>query len=126
MVPFHWSWAATIRSRLEPARWLPRTLPMTDESIGVIWVDAHTDMNTPETTPSGNVHGMVLAVLTGQGGPDELQRIAGFTPAVHPDNVCVLGAREVDDEEKEIVQGVVDTRIRDVRDRRAGTRRSPK
>ena len=76
----------------------------TDESIGVIWVDAHTDMNTPETTPSGNVHGMALAVLTGQGGPEELQRIAGFTPAVHPGNVCVLGAREVDDEEKEIVK----------------------
>jgi arginase len=76
----------------------------TDESIGVIWVDAHTDMNTPETTLSGNVHGMALAVLTGQGGPDELQRIAGFTPAVHPGNVCVLGAQEVGDEEKEIVR----------------------
>ena len=76
----------------------------TDESIGVIWVDAHTDMNTPETTPSGNIHGMSLAVLTGQGGPEELQRLAGFTPAVHPGNVCVLGAREVDEEEKEIVK----------------------
>ena len=76
----------------------------TDESMGVIWVDAHTDMNTPETTPSGNVHGMALAVLTGQGGPEELQRIAGFTPAVRPGNVCVLGAREVDDAEKEIVK----------------------
>jgi arginase len=76
----------------------------TEESSGVIWVDAHTDMNTPATTPSGNVHGMSLAVLTGQGGPDELQRIAGFIPAVHPGNVCVLGAREVDDGEKEIVK----------------------
>ena len=76
----------------------------TDESVGVIWVDAHTDMNTPETTPSGNIHGMSLAVLTGRGGPEELQRLAGFTPAVHPGNVCVLGAREVDDEEKEIVK----------------------
>ena len=76
----------------------------TEESIGVIWVDAHTDMNTPNTTPSGNVHGMALAVLTGQGGPDDLQRMAGFTPAVHPGNVCVLGAREVDEEEKKIVK----------------------
>ena len=75
----------------------------TDESIGVIWVDAHTDMNLPETTPTGNIHGMALAVLTGQGGPEALQGLAGFTPAVHPGNVCVLGARDVDSGEREIV-----------------------
>jgi arginase len=75
----------------------------TDESIGVIWVDAHTDMNVPETTPSGNVHGMALAILTGMGGPEALQKLAGFTPAVHPGNVCVLGVRDVDDAEKEVV-----------------------
>jgi arginase len=76
----------------------------TDESIGVIWVDAHTDMNVPETTPSGNIHGMALAILTGMGGPDALQNMAGFIPAVHPGNVCVLGARDVDDGEREVVQ----------------------
>jgi arginase len=76
----------------------------TEESLGLIWVDAHTDMNTPETTPSGNIHGMALAILTGQGGPDALQEMAGFSPAVHPGNVCVLGARDVDELEKEIVK----------------------
>jgi arginase len=74
------------------------------KSIGLIWVDAHADMNTPDTTPSGNIHGMSLAILTGQGGPDELQSIAGFVPAVHPGNVCILGARDVDPPEKEIVK----------------------
>ena len=75
-----------------------------DEGIGMIWVDAHTDMNVPETTPSGNIHGMALAVLTGQGGPDHLQELAGFSPAVHPGNVCVLGVRDVDHVEKDIVK----------------------
>jgi arginase len=76
----------------------------TEEGIGLIWVDAHTDMNTPETTPSGNIHGMALAVLTGQGGPESLQAMAGFTPAVHPGNVCVIGARDVDAPEKDVVK----------------------
>jgi len=75
-----------------------------DEGVGLIWVDAHTDMNTPDTTPSGNIHGMSLAVLTGQGGPEELVQLAGFSPAVHPGNVCVLGARDIDVEEKEVVR----------------------
>ncbi len=75
-----------------------------EEGIGLIWVDAHTDMNTPETTPSGNVHGMSLAILTGMGGPEHLQQMAGFSPAVHPGNVCVLGARDIDPPEREIVK----------------------
>jgi arginase len=75
-----------------------------EESIGVIWVDAHTDMNTPETTPSGNIHGMSLAILTGQGGPEHLQTMAGFSPAVHPGNVCVIGARDIDPAEKDVVR----------------------
>jgi arginase len=79
-------------------------LARTDESIGLLWIDAHTDMNTPESTPSGNIHGMALAILTGQGGPEELQNMAGFSPAVHPGNVCILGARDVDPPEKEIVK----------------------
>ena len=74
------------------------------ESIGLIWVDAHTDMNVPETTPSGNIHGMALAILTGQGGPDHLQTLAGFMPAVHPGNVCVIGARDIDEPEKVLVR----------------------
>lgn len=72
--------------------------------IGLVWVDAHSDMNTPETTPSGNVHGMPLAILTGQGSPPGLMDFAGFVPAVHPGNVCVLGARSIDPRESEIVR----------------------
>jgi arginase len=71
--------------------------------VGLIWVDAHTDMNTPETTPSGNIHGMALSVLLG-GGPRELLELSVAPPAVAPENVSVLGAREIDREEKELVK----------------------
>ncbi len=70
---------------------------------GLIWVDAHTDMNTPETTPSGNIHGMALAVLVGQ-GPAALLRMSASPPAVAPDRVSILGAREIDDGEKRLVR----------------------
>jgi len=50
-----------------------------DETLGLIWFDAHADINTPETTPSGNIHGMPLAVLLGYGAP-ELTNVAGFAP----------------------------------------------
>ena len=65
------------------------------ESIGLIWVDAHADMNRPETTPSGNVHGMSLAVLLGHGHA-RLVELFGATPDVRAENVSVLGARELD------------------------------
>jgi arginase len=73
------------------------------ERIGLLWVDAHTDFNTPLTTPSGNIHGMSLAVLVGEGAP-ELVGLAGDAPAVRPENVCVLGARDIDETEKEHVR----------------------
>ncbi len=63
--------------------------------IGLIWVDAHSDMNTPETSPSGNIHGMSLAVLLGRGSP-ELLELCGEAPAVLPDNVSIVGARSID------------------------------
>lgn len=72
------------------------------EGIGVLWIDAHTDMNTPGTTLSGNVHGMCLAVLTGRGA-DELVGIASQVPAVTAKNVCIVGARSIDESEKEVV-----------------------
>ena len=72
------------------------------ERVGLIWVDAHTDMNTPETSPSGNVHGMPLAVLTGR-GPQVLKSLADQQPAVRPENVSVIGAREIDPTEREVV-----------------------
>ena len=67
--------------------------------LGALWVDAHTDMNLPGTTPSGNIHGMSLAVLLGRGAP----RLTGPMPSLRPENVCVLGARELDAGEKELV-----------------------
>jgi arginase len=72
------------------------------ESIGVIWVDAHTDLNTPLTTPSGNIHGMSLAVLLGR-GHDRLTRLGGLEPSVRPENCSVLGAREVDEGERALI-----------------------
>ena len=69
------------------------------QKVGLIWVDAHADMNTPETSPSGNVHGMPLASLVGM-GPDELVNLGGFTPKVRPQNVVLVGIRDVDQLEK--------------------------
>lgn len=67
--------------------------------IGVIWVDAHADMNTPETSPSGNVHGMPLACCVGL-GPRALTHLAGFAPLVEAENVALVGVRDVDQLEK--------------------------
>src|SRR5579883_2891755 len=71
-----------------------------EKKIGLIWLDAHTDINTPETSPSGNVHGMPLAALLGL-GPPELRDILGFTPKVLPENTVLIGIRDVDQTEKE-------------------------
>jgi arginase len=71
---------------------------------GLIWIDAHADMNTPATSPSGNVHGMPLACLIGQ-GPRELTHLAGHIPAVEPGSVALIGLRSVDDVERYNVRG---------------------
>ena len=91
------------------------------ESIGVIWVDAHADMNRPDTTPSGNIHGMSLAVLMGHGDPT-LVALAGGEPTVDPQNVSVLGARELDSGEKELIRdlGVRVFTMSELDDRGAG------
>jgi len=73
------------------------------EKLGLIWIDAHTDMNTPDSSPSGNVHGMPLACCIGQ-GPDELTKIFGYSPKVDPANVALVGIRSVDIQERDIVQ----------------------
>ncbi|HYO82259.1 MAG TPA: arginase [Bryobacteraceae bacterium] len=65
------------------------------EKLGLIWIDAHADMNTPETSPTGNVHGMPLACCLGD-GPPELSRIFDVSPVVDPANVAVIGLRDVD------------------------------
>lgn len=72
------------------------------ESVGVIWVDAHADMNTPETSPSGNIHGMSLAVLMGRGHPS-LTGLVCTAPAVDPRNVTILGARSLDAGERALI-----------------------
>jgi arginase len=71
--------------------------------LGLIWVDAHGDMNTPASSASGNVHGMPLAALLGQ-EPAELARIGGFTPKVLPEHTVLIGIRNLDEREKEIVR----------------------
>jgi arginase len=70
---------------------------------GLIWVDAHGDMNTPASSGSGNVHGMPLASLLGP-EPTELSRLGGFTPKVRPDHTVLIGIRNLDEREKEIVR----------------------
>jgi arginase len=73
------------------------------ETLGLIWFDAHADMNTPESTPSGNIHGMPLAAVLGFGAP-ELTGVAGFSPKLDP-GLCVhIGARDVDPGERELIQ----------------------
>jgi arginase len=69
---------------------------------GVIWFDAHADLNTPESSPSGNVHGMPLAALTGRGHPD-LVNIAGEGASVRAEDVVLLGLRSVDPEERRLL-----------------------
>lgn len=72
-------------------------------NLGVIWYDAHGDLNTKETSPSGNIHGMSLAVSLGIGHPD-LVNIAGFAPKVRPEHTVIIGARELDQGEKELIR----------------------
>ncbi len=69
------------------------------KKFSVLWIDAHGDMNTPETSPSGNVHGMPLAVCVGL-GPLELTSISGHFVKVEPKNIVLLGIRELDSAEK--------------------------
>ncbi|MDX2029573.1 MAG: arginase [Blastocatellia bacterium] len=69
-----------------------------NQRVGVIWFDAHGDMNTPETSPSGNIHGMPFAAILGH-GTKELTHIGEFAPKVHPEDCVLIGARSVDPEE---------------------------
>lgn len=87
-------------------------------AIGLIWMDAHTDMNTPDTSPSGNVHGMPLACLCGV-GPRPLTHLYGYAPKVNPANVVLVGIRDVDLTERPIVKdsGVTVFTMRDVDER---------
>jgi arginase len=89
-----------------------------EQKIGLIWIDAHADINTPETSPSGNVHGMPLAAIMGL-GPAELADIYGFKPKVHPENCVLVGVRDVDSREKENIKetGIEVYTMRDIDER---------
>jgi len=88
------------------------------ERIGLIWVDAHADMNTPDSSPTGNIHGMPLASLLGMGHP-LLVGMGGFQPKVLPENVCLIGIRDIDATERENVKrsGIHAYTMRDVDER---------
>src|SRR2546426_5064875 len=89
-----------------------------NQRIGLIWIDAHTDINTPETSPSGNVHGMPLAAIMGL-GPPELANILNFSPKVSPENCVLVGVRDIDAVEKENVRqaGIEVFTMRDIDER---------
>jgi arginase len=85
------------------------------QKIGLIWIDAHSDINTPATSPSGNVHGMPLAALVGL-GPEELSNIYDFAPKVASDNVVLIGVRDIDATEKENIKRAGITEVYTMRD----------
>lgn len=86
--------------------------------IGLIWLDAHGDMNTPESSPSGNVHGMPLASIMGY-GPSELTELAGIKPMVEPRSVALVGVRDLDSKERRLMKdsGVHPFTMRDIDER---------
>jgi arginase len=89
-----------------------------EKRVGLIWLDAHADMNTPESSPSGNIHGMPLAAIAGY-GPDELTQISGPKPMVNPHNISIVGVRDIDAKERKIIKesGVHAFTMRDMDER---------
>ncbi|TGV09764.1 arginase [Alcaligenaceae bacterium 429] len=75
------------------------------KTLRVLWLDAHADCNTPESSPSGNVHGIPVASLCGL-GPEAFTSLGGHTPAVQPNELCLIGLRSVDDQEKRILDSL--------------------
>jgi len=74
-----------------------------NESLGLLWFDAHGDMNVPSSSPSGNIHGMPLAHVLGK-GDDDLKNILGFSPKVRPENVALIGVRAIDAGERKLIR----------------------
>ena len=89
-----------------------------NQKIGLLWIDAHSDINTPESSPSGNVHGMPLAAIMGL-AVAELANIYNFTPKVAPENCVIVGVRDVDSAEKENIRksGIHVFTMRDIDER---------
>jgi arginase len=90
--------------------------------IGILWIDAHADLNTPETSPSGNVHGMPLAVLLGKGDP-MLLSVGTETPVLSPKHTALLGLRDVDPGERERIRklGIAAYTMKEIDERGTGT-----
>ncbi|CAN5443311.1 arginase [soil metagenome] len=74
-----------------------------DGEIGLIWFDAHADINTPETSPSGNIHGMPLAAILGHGHSD-LVGLCGYSPKLNPKYLAHVGARDIDEGERSQIE----------------------
>jgi len=85
------------------------------QKIGVIWIDAHSDINTPQTSPSGNVHGMPLAALLGL-GPEPLGNIFGYAPKIAAENTVLVGVRDIDAAERENIRRAGVTEVYTMRD----------
>ena len=85
------------------------------QKIGVIWIDAHSDINTPDTSPSGNVHGMPLASLLGL-GPEPLSNLFGYSPKIAPENTVLVGIRDVDAAESANIRRAGITEVYTMRD----------
>ncbi len=85
------------------------------ESVGCLWIDAHADMNTPETSPTGNIHGMPFAATLGF-GPEALTKILGYAPKLQGSRCALVGVRDLDERERHIVResGVHVFTMRDV------------
>ncbi|WP_246399844.1 arginase [Geomonas silvestris] len=92
------------------------------EPAGVIWIDAHGDFNTPQTSPSGNIHGMVLAALMGQGFP-ELVQLGRIGPKLQVTDVVMIGIRELDPQERQRLKesGIATYTMREIDERGMGT-----
>ena len=73
------------------------------QKIGVLWIDAHSDINTPDTSPSGNVHGMPLAAMLGL-GPELLGNLYGYAPKIAAENAVLIGVRDIDAGERENIR----------------------
>ncbi len=85
------------------------------QKVGLLWIDAHSDINTPETSPSGNVHGMPLAALLGL-GPEPLKNIFGYAPKIAPENAVLIGVRDIDAAERENLHRAGMTEVYTMRD----------
>lgn len=73
------------------------------ENLGVIWFDAHADINTPDSTPSGNIHGMPLAISLGL-GDERLTHLMGYAPKIKKENIIIIGARSIDEGERVLIK----------------------